>query len=38
MIGFLHESRFIRDPLAHERAQSAYLRLISTYRSYSYAD
>jgi AcrR family transcriptional regulator len=38
MIGFLHESRFIRDPLAHERATSAYQRLISTYRSFSYAD
>lgn len=37
MIGFLHESRFIRDPLAHERATSAYQRLISTYRSSSYA-
>jgi AcrR family transcriptional regulator len=38
MIGFLHESRFIRDPLAHERALSAYQRLISTYRSFSYTD
>jgi AcrR family transcriptional regulator len=38
MIGFLHESRFIRDPLAHERATSAYQRLVSTYRSFSYAD
>ncbi|MET0334770.1 MAG: TetR/AcrR family transcriptional regulator, partial [Rhizobacter sp.] len=38
MVGFLHESRFIRDPAAHERAMSAYLRLVSTYRSFSYAD
>jgi AcrR family transcriptional regulator len=38
MVGFLHESRFVRDPLAHERAMSAYQRLISTYRSFSYAD
>ena len=38
MIGFLHDSRFIRDPQAHERALSAYMRLISTYRSYSYIE
>ncbi|MBL0729037.1 TetR/AcrR family transcriptional regulator [Piscinibacter sp. HJYY11] len=38
MVGFLHESRFVRDPAAHERATSAYQRLISTYRSFSYAD
>jgi AcrR family transcriptional regulator len=38
MVGFLHESRFVRDPGAHERAMSAYQRLISTYRSFSYAD
>jgi AcrR family transcriptional regulator len=38
MIGFLHDSRFVRDPVAHERATSAYQRLISTYRSYSYAE
>jgi AcrR family transcriptional regulator len=38
MIGFLHESRFVRDPVAHERATAAYQRLISTYRSYSYAE
>jgi AcrR family transcriptional regulator len=36
MVGFLHDARFVRDPLAHERAHSAYLRLISTYRSFSY--
>jgi AcrR family transcriptional regulator len=36
MMGFLHDARFVRDPLAHERAHSAYLRLISTYRSFSY--
>lgn len=38
MIGFLHDSRFVRDPQAHERAMSAYQRLISTYRSYSYIE
>ncbi|MEO8155359.1 MAG: TetR/AcrR family transcriptional regulator [Rhizobacter sp.] len=36
MIGFLHDARFVRDPQAHERAFSAYQRLISTYRSFSY--
>jgi AcrR family transcriptional regulator len=33
MIGFLHDARFLRDPLAHERATAAYQRLISTYRT-----
>ena len=36
MIGFLHDARFVRDPQVHERATSAYQRLISTYRSFSY--
>jgi AcrR family transcriptional regulator len=36
MIGFSHEARFVRDPIAHERVYSAYLRLISTYRAFSY--
>ena len=36
MVGFLHDARFVRDPAAHDRATSAYLRLISTYRSFSY--
>jgi AcrR family transcriptional regulator len=33
MIGYLHEARFMRDPVAHERALSAYNRIISTYRA-----
>jgi len=37
MIGFLHDARFVRDPHVHDRATSAYQRLISTYRSFSYA-
>jgi AcrR family transcriptional regulator len=36
MVGFLHDARFVRDPIAHERVTSAYQRLISTYRSYGY--
>lgn len=36
MIGFLHDARFVRDPLAHERATSAFQRLVSTYRSPGY--
>jgi hypothetical protein len=36
MVGFLHDARFVRDAEAHERATSAYQRLISTYRSFSY--
>ncbi len=35
MVGFLHDSRFIRDPKTPERAFAAYLRLISTYRSFT---
>lgn len=38
MIGYLHEARFVRDPIAHERAYSAYQRVISTYRSLSYTE
>jgi AcrR family transcriptional regulator len=37
MVGFLHDARFLRDPIAHDRAFSAYQRLISTYRSFNYA-
>ncbi len=36
MIGFLHDARFVRDPQVHDRTTSAYQRLISTYRSFSY--
>ena len=36
MVGFLHDARFVRDPHVHDRATSAYQRLISTYRSFSY--
>jgi AcrR family transcriptional regulator len=38
MIGFLHDARFVRDPVAHERVTSAYHRLVSTYRSVSHTD
>jgi AcrR family transcriptional regulator len=38
MVGFLHDARFVRDPIAHERVTSAYHRLVSTYRSFSYTD
>jgi AcrR family transcriptional regulator len=38
MVGFLHDSRFVRDPKTPERALAAYLRLISTYRSLSVAE
>lgn len=38
MVGFLLDARFVRDPVAHDRATSAYQRLISTYRSPSYTD
>ena len=37
MVGFLHDARFVRDPLAHERVAEAYQRLISTYRSFTYS-
>lgn len=36
MVGFLHDARFVRDPLAHERVAAGYQRLISTYRSFTY--
>ncbi|AKJ30241.1 TetR/AcrR family transcriptional regulator [Caldimonas brevitalea] len=34
MIGYLHDGRFIRDPQVRERVTAAYLRLMSTYRSF----
>ncbi len=33
MMGFLHDARFVRDPAAHERAFTAYQRLVDMYRS-----
>ncbi len=36
MVGYLHDARFVGDPIAHERAYAAYQRLISTYRAFSY--
>ncbi len=38
MVGFLHDSRFVRDPKTQERALGAYRRLISTYRSFNAGD
>ncbi len=32
MVGFLHDTRFVRDPLAQERTLSAYERLINSYK------
>lgn len=36
MVGLMHDARFLRDPKAQERAQRAYERLTSTYRSFNY--
>jgi len=36
MVGLMHDARFLRDPQALERVQTAYDRLISTYRSFNY--
>ncbi|WP_034297283.1 TetR/AcrR family transcriptional regulator [Herbaspirillum sp. RV1423] len=36
MVGLMHDARFLRDPKALERVQTAYDRLISTYRSFNY--
>ncbi len=35
-IGLMHDVRFLHDPAAEGRMRSAYGRLISTYRSFSY--
>jgi AcrR family transcriptional regulator len=31
-LGFIHDTRFLRDPRAAERAQATWLRLLQTYR------
>jgi len=36
MVGLMHDARFLREPKALERVQTAYDRLISTYRSFNY--
>lgn len=36
MVGLMHDARFLRDPKALARVQTAYERLISTYRSFNY--
>jgi AcrR family transcriptional regulator len=36
MVGLMHDARFLRDPKAQSRVHSAYERLTSTYRSFSY--
>jgi AcrR family transcriptional regulator len=38
MVGLMHDARFLRDNKALQRVQSAYERLISTYRSFDYKD
>jgi AcrR family transcriptional regulator len=36
MVGLMHDARFLRDDKAQDRAQRAYERLTSTYRSFNY--
>lgn len=38
LVGLMHDSRFLRDPTAHRRVQSAFDRVIATYKSLNYQE
>lgn len=38
IVGLLHDARFMRDPASARRMQSAFSRLVSTYKSFTYQE